>query len=141
MRPDQGTGVFGADIFGGSLDEGVERFSTTSKADALLEHDGEEEVLVKVILKVGMANVPPYVLSKSEQLGTIYVCGDLPAMPGTQSEGGMWVRARRIMLTSFWKVQRSSTSAGRTYTLTLNAPPSEREAGYAQGYEIGQRGH
>ncbi|KXN89420.1 hypothetical protein AN958_05711 [Leucoagaricus sp. SymC.cos] len=59
--------------------------------------DREERALeATTSVKVGMANVPPFVLSRAEQSGTVYVAGD--TLSKTPSERP----SRKMPLTYFW---------------------------------------
>lgn len=81
-----------------------------------LEHDGEEEESIQVLTKVGMANVPAYVLSNSDHLGTIFVGGHLPKQEEVP-ETGMWNRAKSNLLVCFREIRRHSASAKSYLTL------------------------
>lgn len=77
------------------------------------ERDSEEEVPIQVFTKVGMANLPAYVLSKSEYSGTIFIGGHLPAT--REARERTWARVKRKNINMpFRRSRQDSISTAKT---------------------------
>lgn len=107
-------------------EEEAETSDTESDTDwGSIESDGEEHARVQVFTKVGMANVPAYVLTTSDDHGTIFVGGHLPVMPIQEAQ--LEEEKERTTPAPFQETQNCSASKEDTHTLPPATIPSDAE--------------